>query len=437
MLEKLVGKQVKAGHCESVWLEFEHSFLNRDNKKFILGCIYRSPSSPVSQFCANLQHSLNAISLENKNAIIMGDININLLDDLSPNTINYLSTLNSYGYECLINIPTRPNCNSSGSLIDHALSNLLNPPVAVVLEIDITDHYPIVMCFNHDVKPHSTSFTRCILNKEKFVDAVGNIDWSEVYLMNNAQEAFTLFSYLLLTHVQSCTDKHKCKKVIASEKNPWLTDRLLTEMRKRDNLYRKTKRQRFNTKLLARYKKFCNQLNSQLKGAKRNYYEHKLTDAGNSTRKKWEIINSFLNRSTHPNSITEVIYNNVTYSDPTDIANHFANFFFQAESSPPPLNAVDLDRLPHSFFLFPSTPDEILNIIRNLKVTSAGLDGLHSTHIKMVGHLISNVLAFIVNLIFKSGVFPQELKQGKIIPVHKKGETSQLNNYRPICILPF
>lgn len=204
--------ELKAVHCESVWLEFEHSFLNRDNKNFILGCVYRSPSSPVSELCTNLQHSLNAISLENKNAIIMGDININLLDDLSPNTINYLGTVNSYGYECLINLPTRPTSNRNGSLIDHALSNLMTSPDAAILEIEITDHYPIVLRFNHVEKPHSPSFTRHIFNQEKFIEAVANTDWSEVYLLNDAQEAFTLFSSILLTHVQSCTDKQRCKK---------------------------------------------------------------------------------------------------------------------------------------------------------------------------------------------------------------------------------
>lgn len=186
--------------------------------------------------------------------LFIGDININLLDDLSPNTINYLGTLNSYGYECLINLPTRPTSNRNGFLIDHALSNVMTSPDAAILEIEITDYYPIVLRFNHVEKPHSPSFTRHIFNQKKFIEAVANTDWSEVYLVNDAQEAFTLFSSILLTHVQSCTDKQRCKKVIASVENPWLTDRLFKEMRKRDNLYRKTKRQPYNRNLLTRYK---------------------------------------------------------------------------------------------------------------------------------------------------------------------------------------
>lgn len=130
-------------HCESVWLEFEHTFLNIDNKRFILGCIYRSPSSSVPEFCTSLQRTLSMIFLEIKNVILMGDININLVENLSSNSINYLAALNSFGYECLISLPTRPTSNGNGSLIDHAFSNLLTAPDAGVLDSNITDHYPI------------------------------------------------------------------------------------------------------------------------------------------------------------------------------------------------------------------------------------------------------------------------------------------------------
>lgn len=42
-----------------------------------------------------------------------------------------------------------------------------------------------------------------------------------------------------------------------------------------------------------------------------------------------------------------------------------------------------------------------------------------------------------MNKLFKAGKFPDYLKVGKIIPVIKKGDRLCINNYRPICIVPF
>lgn len=98
---------------------------------------------------------------------------------------------------------------------------------------------------------------------------------------------------------------------------------------------------------------------------------------------------------------------------------------------------LSLPRLPQSFFLFPTTSHEVYDVIRSLKTTSPGLDGSHPTHIKMIAHAISDILATIINLTFKTGIFPVELKRGKIVPVFKKGDCAIISNYRPICILPF
>lgn len=70
-----------------------------------------------------------------------------------------------------------------------------------------------------------------------------------------------------------------------------------------------------------------------------------------------------------------------------------------------------------------------------LKDTSAGLDNIRASHLKLVANLISNTLSKIVNLIFKSGISPQILKKAKIIPVFKKGDRLLISNYRPISIL--
>lgn len=83
----------------------------------------------------------------------MGDIYINLLDYTSPVVISYTSLLQSYGFESLNDVPTRQVPSGAGTLIDHALSNSLISPQLKVLDSDITDHYPLLLRFNRQLRP--------------------------------------------------------------------------------------------------------------------------------------------------------------------------------------------------------------------------------------------------------------------------------------------
>ena len=44
-------------------------------------------------------------------------------------------------------------------------------------------------------------------------------------------------------------------------------------------------------------------------------------------------------------------------------------------------------------------------------------------------------LCDLINLVFVSGTFPQQLKTAKIIPFYKKGDPLDWTNYHPISIL--
>ena len=42
----------------------------------------------------------------------------------------------------------------------------------------------------------------------------------------------------------------------------------------------------------------------------------------------------------------------------------------------------------------------------------------------------------LINRIIDSNIVPDEFKCGRVVPIHKGGSTSDVTNYRPICILP-
>jgi len=81
--------------------------------------------------------------------------------------------------------------------------------------------------------------------------------------------------------------------------------------------------------------------------------------------------------------------------------------------------------------------DEISNIIDSLDETkSSGPCNIPISMIKMSKHYIAEPLSDICNKSFEDGIFPDINKVAKVIPVHKKGSKVEINNYRPISLLP-
>ena len=49
---------------------------------------------------------------------------------------------------------------------------------------------------------------------------------------------------------------------------------------------------------------------------------------------------------------------------------------------------------------------------------------------------LTQSLTLITNHILTTGIFPHKLNIAKVVPIYKKGDTTQLCNHRPISLLP-
>ncbi len=78
----------------------------------------------------------------------------------------------------------------------------------------------------------------------------------------------------------------------------------------------------------------------------------------------------------------------------------------------------------------------VYNLIQSLPVNkSTGFD-VSCRLLKEASPIISSSLTRVINLSIGSGVFPNEWKIARVMPIYKEDTKSNPNNYRPISILP-
>ena len=87
-------------------------------------------------------------------------------------------------------------------------------------------------------------------------------------------------------------------------------------------------------------------------------------------------------------------------------------------------------------FLKPVSDEELVKLCSSLDGTKAsGYDDISPKVIKECIHSIVEPLCFIFNKSLLTGVVPDKLKISKVIPIFKKNDCKNVENYRPISLL--
>ena len=130
--------------------------------------------------------------------------------------------------------------------------------------------------------------------------------------------------------------------------------------------------------------------------------------------------------------------NNINISDPMEIANQFCNYFSNiglnlAKNIPVSqythhsyLNANFIN----SIFLQPVSELELNVIIKSCRPkTAAGWDKIPMWALKVSFEYICKPLTHIVKLSIESGIVPNQMKIGRVVPIYKSGPNNLFSNY--------
>ena len=191
--------------------------------------------------------------------------------------------------------------------------------------------------------------------------------------------------------------------------------------------------------------KFRNKTSEVIKRAESLYYKSIISKHNNTSKNLWKIFGKILNsKKIKHNKIVSIKINEENQTEPQKITETFNNFFSEiggnlAKNFPNDFSEFQNylgESATYSMFLFNTTEAEIIKIIKSLKNTnSTGFDNFSTKFIKLSAPILAPALVKLFNLSIQTGVYPDLLKVAKVIPIFKKGDSTSVNNYRPISIL--
>ena len=279
-------------------------------------------------------------------------------------------------------------------------------------------------------------------NKSAFKTALTQADWNDVLTCFDPQSAFSTFFQNLHKKYNTCFPL-KQVRVNYYNRKPWLSDQLKQCIRFKNEMYAKIKHCNAHY-LKTYYDHYKRILQKSLRQAEKDHYDRLLLENKSNMIKSWKIIKYIINKKSTTKTSNKFIIDNKETDDKSYIANRFNEFYTNlGPSLAKKLPASDIDPISYikngvnkTIYLRPVTEMEVIKILRNMKKSSAGWDDISPDIVKTTYSYFLEPLLHICNLSILHGVFPDELKVAKVIPLYKGGESAYLVNYRLVSVLP-
>ena len=233
------------------------------------------------------EQNLEKIYAEDKETILLGEFNINLLDSTSSNTRNWLQVTDSVNLTQLVDVPTRVTPNSS-TLIDHAFSNRAQNIVDVFVPCyAISDHFPVCLtrkiAKSNKTGDHKTITYRSMKHFEEnqFLADLGAQPWSVLDMYDDPNDAFDFFNQTF----ESTFDLHapeRTKRVKHFLQPIWFNENISEASKKRDYF------KKIND--IENYKLWRNRAKSLIEESKQMFYSKEINDNRKNSKASLEKL---------------------------------------------------------------------------------------------------------------------------------------------------
>ena len=369
---------------------------------------------------------------------VRGDLNA---DPKTNNGNKLIQLCLEQNLQYLINEPTRITATSQ-TILDQVLTNAPNfiSSVSVSPPLSTNDHCTISACADfkvHDKVPyyrHIWLFKKADFNQ--FGQALRHADFMSVFELIDLDDVCRAWSDKFLEIAKEHVPNKKI--LVRPNDSPWYTSHLRLMKRNVQRLFHKFKKVK-STANWESYKKLRNDYQQALDQAE-NDYKNSLTDSladSKDSKVWWRTVKSLLGKGSF-RSLPIMKDNNKNLIGSKEKADAF-NIFFLSHSNIDTSNAQlpPEENFEAKLVSVKASEQEVLDLLMSLDTSKAtGPAGIGPKLLHEAGPSIAPSLTRLINLCLDSAQVPQMWKHANVMPLFKKGDASELNNYRPVPLLP-
>lgn len=426
----------------SVEMDIEIAAIELKSSNTLIVSLYRSPNGDFNNFLDGLCSLLEIIEEEswNKSVFVCGDFNVNFLES-TINRDNLTSLFMSYKFHHTMSQPSRI-CKTSQSCIDNIFTNINEDSYhAETVNLHISDHLAQILIYRDFAnKPGNKNKNKCeikpvrIINEQNiyaFKRELQLIHWQPLLSGRSGMEMSSVF-YKVFTQLFEKSFPERNVQIKSNSKMHYNISDEVKRMKSILDALSIVAKVTQNQEGYDLYNNLKNDYKKVIDREIRNSHVEYITNSDNKQKSIWELIKR--NTKSCPKINCKM---NIT---PDELNAHFA-----AVDTVIATSLESADKLLYntkkfnekSCYFEPVTPNEILQISQKIK-TKSTLDhyGISTKLLKDVIEFLMDPLVLIINTCIQEGVYPKELKCAKVIPIHKKDDVNDANNYRPISILP-
>ncbi len=227
------------------------------------------------------------------------------------------------------------------------------------------------------------------------------------------------------------------KKRLRCNKSPWINVSLIDKLRERDSL-KNVFDKNSNDVIWAKYKKNRNEVNQLIKKTKRDFFLARINFVKSDPKKTWRLINELSSRKVHKfANVKSIKQDDAEITHSYDIANAFNTYFTTiGDSVASELPNSDIDPISYinptnsSFSITEINVEIVIEILKSVNPNKAtGPDNIPGRILTIAAEILSPSLTAIFNRSLSMGIYPDDWKMARVLPIHKSEEKCDLSNY--------